>query len=288
MLGKTVEPVGRRRAGDPDDAGRRPGRGPALPTAHRARSRSRSRRGEVVGLTGLPGIGFEAVAQLVSGGAPAAAGALTTAPRRVDLARADVAACMRARRRDGAGAAGPRRSRRRAERPRQPRPPEHPPPGPAVARRRGGGRTRRPAVDPAARRSGPARRRSRQGAQRRQPAEGALRQVALRRARPARAARADPGGRRRRPRRPPASRRRDGRRRRSGSCWSAPSPPTSPRSATASSSSTRGGPLQELRTDDPDEVLERHLLRARADHGSTPMPDTRPRARPSGSASRPA
>ncbi|MFW5470197.1 sugar ABC transporter ATP-binding protein [Knoellia sp. CPCC 206435] len=52
------------------------------------------RRGEVVGLTGLPGSGFEAVAQLITGGLRPGAGVLTTAAGRVDLAQSDVATCM--------------------------------------------------------------------------------------------------------------------------------------------------------------------------------------------------
>ncbi|NUO91156.1 MAG: sugar ABC transporter ATP-binding protein, partial [Dermatophilaceae bacterium] len=47
-----------------------------------------------VGLTGLPGSGFEAVAHLVTGGRRARAGRLSTAAGSVDLARADVATCL--------------------------------------------------------------------------------------------------------------------------------------------------------------------------------------------------
>lgn len=51
-------------------------------------------RGEVVGLTGLPGSGFEAVAQLISGGRTPDGGTLTTARGTVDLTRASVRTCM--------------------------------------------------------------------------------------------------------------------------------------------------------------------------------------------------
>ena len=53
-------------------------------------------RGEVVGLTGLPGTGFELVPKLISGAVPAQAGTLTTARASLDLSRTDVAACLRA------------------------------------------------------------------------------------------------------------------------------------------------------------------------------------------------
>jgi ribose transport system ATP-binding protein len=54
------------------------------------------RRGEVVGLTGLPGTGFEAVPSLVSGARQPTGGALLVGERRVDLRRADVATVMHA------------------------------------------------------------------------------------------------------------------------------------------------------------------------------------------------
>jgi ribose transport system ATP-binding protein len=54
------------------------------------------RRGEVVGLTGLPGTGFELVPKLISGAVPAQAGTLTTSRGSLDLSRTDVAACLRA------------------------------------------------------------------------------------------------------------------------------------------------------------------------------------------------
>lgn len=54
------------------------------------------RRGEVVGLTGLPGSGFEAIPQLVTGGRPARRGTLTTLTRTLDLTKASVNACMTA------------------------------------------------------------------------------------------------------------------------------------------------------------------------------------------------
>ncbi|MFE7244160.1 sugar ABC transporter ATP-binding protein [Streptomyces sp. NPDC057580] len=54
------------------------------------------RRGEVVGLTGLPGTGFESVPRLVAGVERARAGTLTTGRRTVDLSRADVSDCLKA------------------------------------------------------------------------------------------------------------------------------------------------------------------------------------------------
>ena len=93
MLGKTVEAVGRqaRIAQQPDDlAARVDGlRADAIENLSFAVG-----RGEIVGLTGLPGSGFEAVAQLVTGGRRPQAGTLTTANGSVDLTRADVATCM--------------------------------------------------------------------------------------------------------------------------------------------------------------------------------------------------
>ena len=92
MLGKTVEAVGRseRQAGGTDLAARvqdlRDGgiNGISFEVG----------RGEVVGLTGLPGSGFEAVAQLITGGRRPQGGVLTTAKGELDLAKADVATCM--------------------------------------------------------------------------------------------------------------------------------------------------------------------------------------------------
>ena len=93
MLGKTVEAVGRseRGTGHTEVAARVEGlRADTLEALS-----FEVRRGEVVGLTGLPGSGFEAVAQLITGGRQPAGGVLTTAAGSVDLSRADVAACMR-------------------------------------------------------------------------------------------------------------------------------------------------------------------------------------------------
>jgi ribose transport system ATP-binding protein len=92
MLGKAVESVGRgrRHPGSTDVAARVEGlRADGLgPLAFEVAP------GEVVGLTGLPGSGFEAVAQLVTGGRRPLAGTLTTRHGTVDLSRADVARCM--------------------------------------------------------------------------------------------------------------------------------------------------------------------------------------------------
>ena len=52
--------------------------------------------GEVVGLTGLPGSGFESLPYLLSGATPAAAGQLTIGTRVLDLAKTTVAAMIRA------------------------------------------------------------------------------------------------------------------------------------------------------------------------------------------------
>jgi ribose transport system ATP-binding protein len=54
------------------------------------------RRGEIVGITGLPGTGYAAVPYAVAGARPALAGTITTEQGDVDLARGDVAACIRA------------------------------------------------------------------------------------------------------------------------------------------------------------------------------------------------
>jgi ribose transport system ATP-binding protein len=54
------------------------------------------RRGEVVGLTGLPGTGFEQVPYLVSGARRARHGTVTTDGGTVHLARSSVSSCLRA------------------------------------------------------------------------------------------------------------------------------------------------------------------------------------------------
>ncbi|CAI9410104.1 sugar ABC transporter ATP-binding protein [Nocardioides sp. T2.26MG-1] len=53
-------------------------------------------RGEVVGLTGLPGTGFEKVPYLLAGATRAASGTVTTPTGRLDLTRAGVADALRA------------------------------------------------------------------------------------------------------------------------------------------------------------------------------------------------
>jgi ribose transport system ATP-binding protein len=52
--------------------------------------------GEVVGLTGLPGSGFESIPYLIAGTTQADAGRLTVGKNVVDLAKDDVSACMKA------------------------------------------------------------------------------------------------------------------------------------------------------------------------------------------------
>jgi ribose transport system ATP-binding protein len=52
--------------------------------------------GEVVGLTGLPGSGFESLPYLIAGALPATAGSLVTDTARIDLATAGVRGCLRA------------------------------------------------------------------------------------------------------------------------------------------------------------------------------------------------
>ena len=95
MLGKTVGSLSRR---DADLADRPvvasvtglvtgPGR---LPLSLDIRS------GEVVGITGLPGTGFETVPYLVAGARRAPAGSLRTEGGTVDLAKGDVVDCLRA------------------------------------------------------------------------------------------------------------------------------------------------------------------------------------------------
>jgi ribose transport system ATP-binding protein len=54
------------------------------------------RSGEIVGITGLPGTGFETVPYLVSGARQAPAGSLRTESAQVDLAKGDVVDCLRA------------------------------------------------------------------------------------------------------------------------------------------------------------------------------------------------
>jgi ribose transport system ATP-binding protein len=52
--------------------------------------------GEILGITGLPGSGYEQLPYLVSGAQPATAGQLVTRTGKVALARGSVAACLRA------------------------------------------------------------------------------------------------------------------------------------------------------------------------------------------------
>lgn len=52
------------------------------------------REGEVVGLTGLPGSGFEAIPAIISGGRPAMAGTIVIDGKTLDLRKTDVATCM--------------------------------------------------------------------------------------------------------------------------------------------------------------------------------------------------
>ena len=107
MLGKDVDGVATR---------------PALPAQHRpaavvdnlvgtgARNLSFAvGAGEVVGLTGLPGSGFEHIPYLISGAQPAESGALTLGRNVVDLRRTTVAACLRAGVALGARTPRPRR-----------------------------------------------------------------------------------------------------------------------------------------------------------------------------------
>ncbi|WP_121257697.1 sugar ABC transporter ATP-binding protein [Nocardioides ferulae] len=94
MLGKTVDAVTRVPvpAGLPEDA-------VAEVAGLEVDGRSVSftvRRGEVVGLTGLPGTGFEKVPYLLAGAARGAAGTVTTPTGRIDLSRAEVSDALRA------------------------------------------------------------------------------------------------------------------------------------------------------------------------------------------------
>jgi ribose transport system ATP-binding protein len=54
------------------------------------------RAGEIVGITGLPGSGYEAVPYLIAGARPAASGSLTTSIAHVDMTKGNVAAAMKA------------------------------------------------------------------------------------------------------------------------------------------------------------------------------------------------
>ncbi|MER7577840.1 sugar ABC transporter ATP-binding protein [Streptomyces sp. NPDC126514] len=53
-------------------------------------------RGEIVGICGVPGSGFEDLPRLLAGALPARSGELVIGQRRLDLARADVRTCLRA------------------------------------------------------------------------------------------------------------------------------------------------------------------------------------------------
>jgi ribose transport system ATP-binding protein len=94
MLGKAVESVVR--SARQDDAGPVVARVDGLEGPGFAGVSFEVRRGEVVGLTGLPGSGFEAIPQLITGGQSAAAGTLRTATRTLDLTKASVSSCMAA------------------------------------------------------------------------------------------------------------------------------------------------------------------------------------------------
>ncbi len=94
MLGSSVDRVVRSVAADPSAPVVARVDGLALP-GHEPLSLD-IRRGEVVGLTGLPGTGFEEVPYLVSGARTASAGTVVVGTTRVDLRRASVAALMRA------------------------------------------------------------------------------------------------------------------------------------------------------------------------------------------------
>lgn len=94
MLGSSVDRVIRSVAADPDapvvarvEALELPGHTPLSLDI---------RRGEVIGLTGLPGTGFEEVPYLVSGARRATGGTLSVGHRRVDLRRSSVASVMKA------------------------------------------------------------------------------------------------------------------------------------------------------------------------------------------------
>ncbi|MDN4161760.1 sugar ABC transporter ATP-binding protein [Nocardioides abyssi] len=94
MLGKTVDAVTRVPSVDPLPDG------PAAEVADlEVDGRPVSitvRRGEVVGLTGLPGTGFEKVPYLLAGATRARTGTVTTPTGRVDLTRASVSETLRA------------------------------------------------------------------------------------------------------------------------------------------------------------------------------------------------
>jgi ribose transport system ATP-binding protein len=93
MLGSSVDKVGRSAGADPDAPVVASIEGLEIP-GHAPFSLA-VRRGEVVGLTGLPGTGFEDVPYLVSGARPAAGGRVTVGGRQVDLRRSSVATLMR-------------------------------------------------------------------------------------------------------------------------------------------------------------------------------------------------
>jgi ribose transport system ATP-binding protein len=146
MLGSSVEAVTPRAVAGPQRQGAEGQEGPADPGRpavtvtglngpHLADVSFSVARGEILGLTGLPGSGYEDIAYLVSGAQRAVAGELRTGSAKVNLARGSVAACLAGRRGAGARAPGPRRPRLRAQHARQHQPARARQAGPAVVRR---------------------------------------------------------------------------------------------------------------------------------------------------------
>ena len=107
MLGSSVEAVTPRAVAGPQRQGAEGQEGPADPGRpavtvtglngpHLADVSFSVARGEILGLTGLPGSGYEDIAYLVSGAQRAVAGELRTGSAKVTLARGSVPACLRA------------------------------------------------------------------------------------------------------------------------------------------------------------------------------------------------
>ena len=213
--------------------------------------------GEVVGLTGLPGSGFESLPYLLAGAAPATAGWLRTPSGEIDLARAGVRGCIRAgialvpERRDRDGLAMSLSVRDNVSLPTL-----HAQRQPLVRRAQVAARVdAAQAIDDSRH---PSQRADAAGerAQRRQPAEGAAGQVDVARTAVADPARADPGGRRRRPpgpaQRDPSRGRQRGRRAPGQRRGVRPGRGLRPDPRLL----THADRLQEIRTDDPDIVLD--------------------------------
>jgi ribose transport system ATP-binding protein len=104
MLGSSVEAVTPRAAAESADAAAAGSAGPADPAvtvtgltgAHLSDVSFTVAKGEILGITGLPGSGYEDIPYLMTGAQRAVGGELRTSAAKVSLARGSVAACLRA------------------------------------------------------------------------------------------------------------------------------------------------------------------------------------------------